>query len=220
MKFVIAAAMIIASVISITVHEFAHAYSAHLCGDDTAKINGRMTLNPLAHMDIIGFILLVIVGFGWAKPVPVDTDNLRNRKRDSLFVFSSGVISNIVMCFVSMLILFLLRNVIIGLVRFDTGIVYLGYFLSYLLQYLMLINLMLAFFNILPIYPLDGFNILVLFSKRRNAYIDFMLKYGSFVLIGIILVSNILEYANLNYLNVFYWVRYLGQLLVNIAFGF
>ncbi len=140
--------IIIAILIAFTVHEFAHAKVASELGDPTAELAGRLTLNPMAHLDPIGTLLILIVGFGWGKPVPIDTFNLKNPRRDSAIIAAAGPISNFILVIIGSLILHLLQLVelspsyIIGL---------------QLLAWLIRMNLMLGIFNLLPFAPLDGF---------------------------------------------------------------
>jgi len=137
---------IIAVLIAITIHEFAHAWAADQLGDPTAKFEGRMTLNPLAHLDPIGTIALFIAGFGWGKPVPVDTYNLQNPKRDGALIALAGPLSNLILVLILSLILRLIPN---------------NPLLTSFAAPLMMINLGLAFFNLIPLHPLDGSKILL-----------------------------------------------------------
>jgi len=126
-------------ILVITVHEFAHALAAYLLGDQTAKLSGRLTLNPLSHLDPIGSLMMIVAGFGWGKPVPFNPLNLRKPIRDSAIIAFSGPASN-----------FLLATVL--------SIVF-HFFPSSLLLLLISLNLGLGFFNLLPIHPLDGFKV-------------------------------------------------------------
>ena len=144
---------------ALTVHEFSHAYVASRMGDPTARLLGRLTLNPLAHLDPIGTILLLIAGFGWAKPVPVDARYLAHPRRDMMWIALAGPASNVIL---AALFGTLLRGV--------DGNAYLsgtimGAALVDMVRYSVYLNLMLAVFNLIPIFPLDGSRILTgLFS--------------------------------------------------------
>ena len=137
-------------VIAITVHEFSHAAVAYRLGDPTAKLQGRLTLNPLSHLDPIGTLLLFIVGFGWGKPVPFDPFNLRNPKRDGALISFAGPFSNVVTA-IAFVIPFW-----IGAITTLPALLEIGT----LLQPIVFLNLVLAVFNLIPIHPLDGFKVL------------------------------------------------------------
>lgn len=144
-------------------HEFAHAYVAHKCGDDTAKWNGRMTLNPFAHLDLWGTLMLVLCGIGFAKPVPVNSYNLRNPKRDLLLVSLAGPLSNLLMAIVAAGI-----YKICTLVITSSTVLVLCYLV--LIQIIMSVNISLAVFNLLPIPPLDGSRLWSTLLPGRWAY--------------------------------------------------
>jgi Zn-dependent protease len=212
-------AVFVSATVSIVVHEISHGYAALLCGDPTAKNAGRLTLNPLAHFDWIGLILLVTVGFGWAKPVPINPNNFKNRKRDIIIVSLAGVASNLAMCGIALLLLWLLFPYLDAMIRIASAIRLLGYLLIYTLEYFIILNLMLAFFNILPIYPLDGFNFIDSLLPYGNKFSIFMRRYGWFVLIAIILLSNVLDYIGLKQYDVFYLVQKLAGSLIGLVTG-
>ncbi len=140
-------AWIIAILAALTVHEFSHALAGKLRGDRTAERAGRLTLNPFSHIDWMGFIPLLLLGFGWAKPVPFNPHNLKNPKWDSVIVGLAGPASNFVMAIVSALIL---RGLVLAGAFIELNLLFVFLFLF------ILINLFLLFFNILPIHPLDG----------------------------------------------------------------
>lgn len=177
-------AYFLAVILAITFHEFAHAYTAYKCGDDTARLMGRMTLNPFAHINGIGLLCFLFVGFGWAKPVQVNPLKYKNYKRDNVLVSLSGVVTNLVLAFFASGIYYLICHLC------GTDITaYSNYFLILLklfFQYFFIINLSLAIFNILPIYPLDGFNFLATFLNYNNKFVQFMYKYGNLILIILI----------------------------------
>lgn len=135
---------LIAIVIAVTVHEFAHAKSADYLGDPTADSMGRVSLNPLAHLDPLGSILFLLIGFGWGKPVPFDPYNLENPRRDAALISFAGPASNIVMALITTPFIYMLGS---------------GSLLSLFLSIFVSINIILAIFNLLPFAPLDGFKI-------------------------------------------------------------
>lgn len=172
----IGASFILGLVIGITVHEFSHALSAYRLGDPTAKLEGRLTLNPASHLDPVGTIMLLVAGFGWGKPTPVEPYNFRNIKRDSAIVSAAGAICNFALAIAvssPYLIAYYTGNL-------NQGIANIYYYLSPFIW----INLILGVFNLIPVAPLDGFKVLAGLLPR-TWYEDFMQmeKYGIFILI-------------------------------------
>lgn len=130
-------------------HEFAHAFVAHLCGDDTAKWHGRLTLNPFAHLDLFGTLMLVLVGFGYAKPVPINPRKFRHYKLDTILVSLAGPLSNLLAAIVA-------AGAYKLCLQFVTDEVKLGFLYFIFIDVLMSVNVTLAVFNLLPVPPLDG----------------------------------------------------------------
>jgi Zn-dependent protease len=162
---------------AITVHEYAHGRSALALGDPTAKLQGRLTLNPLPHIDPFGAICLLLFNFGWAKPVPVNPGYFRNIRRDTIWMSLSGPMANLATALAAgLLIRFLL-------LPFE---VY-----QHLLLWLLLLNIGLGLFNLLPIPPLDGSHVLenLLSPRTAQKYREFG-RYGPMVLLGILLLDN------------------------------
>ena len=171
--------------LALTFHEYSHAYIAHRFGDDTAQKYGRLTLNPLRHLDPLGTIMIFLVQFGWAKPVPVNPYNLRNPKRDMLWISAAGPLSNMLLALGSGLLFRFLSDVApVAQSSSTIGLLVLMLFLS------LKINLALAVFNILPIAPLDGSKILFGLLPPRYGQMVFALeRYGPFILIGLIILG-------------------------------
>jgi Zn-dependent protease len=159
---------------SVIVHELAHGWVAYRLGDPTAKYRGRLTLNPLSHLDPIGTAMLFFFGFGWAKPVPVNLQNITHRRRGLILVSSAGIVANMIL---ATLAIFLLR-----LYNPEPGSSP-ATFLYYLAQ----INIMLAAVNLIPIPPLDGSKILMGFLPEGLAHLFSRLEpFGFFLIIGLL----------------------------------
>ncbi|RJR28008.1 site-2 protease family protein [candidate division WWE3 bacterium] len=170
--FVLVAAALI---VSITFHEFAHAFSADKLGDPTARYLGRVSLNPVKHLDPIGTMLLLFVGFGWGRPVPFNPINLQNPKRDSAIISFAGPLSNFVLAFVFAL-----------LFRFVGGVGLIGDFLYLSTFY----NLLLGFFNLFPFHPLDGFKVVYGLLPMNLAYQWLQMQsYGMYILLFMIITG-------------------------------
>lgn len=149
---------LIALSVAIAVHEFSHAFAADRLGDPTPRLQGRLTLNPLAHLDPIGTLMLLFVRFGWGKPVVFDPFNLRHPRRDSAIISIAGPLSNFFTAILCALLLHLLLSLRLTLISVPfVGIVF--YLFTSLLQPVIIFNIMLGVFNLIPIHPLDGFKI-------------------------------------------------------------
>jgi len=161
--------------LSITIHEFAHALAADKLGDPTPRHQGRVTLNPLAHLDPLGTLMILLTNFGWGRPVEFDPYNLKNPTRDTALIALAGPVSNLVLA----LILSLILKVSVFPLEW-----------MYMAGYLLIItNVSLAIFNLIPVYPLDGSKILSALLPPQTAleYEEFMHKYGFIVLLFLIL---------------------------------
>ena len=162
---------------ALSFHEFAHAWMAEKCGDNTAARMGRLTLNPMAHLDMMGSLMILFVGFGWAKPVPVDARNLRNPRTDMMKVAAAGPVSNLLLAMVAGMVL-----------RFMNGTGLLTDSIFILLIYFTRINIALAVFNMIPIAPLDGSQIFSGYLMKHNPELAWKIQaYGPQVLFGLIL---------------------------------
>lgn len=175
---------LIALVIGITIHEFAHAYTAYRMGDSTAKMAGRVTFNPIAHMDPMGTLMLFLAGFGWGKPVPVNPFQLRHGRWGQVLVSLSGPLSNIIAAAIFALPL---RILITANVETPAIVVQ-------VLQAIIELNLILAIFNLIPIPPLDGSRILTALAPRAFSGIMAEIeRIGPFVLLGIIVLTIVMN---------------------------
>ncbi len=171
-----------AILVSLTIHEFAHAWVANIKGDKTAEMAGRLTLNPLAHIDWMGMLLLVTLGFGWAKPVPFNPYNLKDPRKDALWIALAGPISNL---FMATLAATVLRGLLVAGVFAEVDMLF-----AFLLL-LIIINLFLMFFNLIPIYPLDGSKILdaILIKPQHQKIKMQIMMYGPRVLFALVILS-------------------------------
>lgn len=150
----------ISIVIAISVHEYAHAKTADHLGDPTPGLQGRLTLNPLAHLDLYGTLFILLFGFGWGKPVQFDPFNLRNPRKDAAIISVAGPISNFILAIVSSIVFRLL-------IFFQFGQV--ATISSFFLTPFIIMNLILGVFNLIPIHPLDGFKIVGGILKEKQA---------------------------------------------------
>lgn len=175
--------------VALTVHEFAHALVADRLGDPTAKALGRLTLNPLKHLDPLGTIMLFVASFGWAKPVPVNPQYFRHPNRDMLLVAAAGPVSNLILAFITGMILRLSHTDALPLVG-NSEMAFV------ILQYSLFINLVLAFFNLIPIPPLDGSKILrgLLPPHMIPAYLRFE-SAGPILLLALILIGQLTSFS-------------------------
>jgi len=170
-------------VLGLTVHEFSHAYIAKICGDSTSSDQGRVTLNPLKHIDIFGFIMLFVVGFGWAKPVQFNEQNLRNPGRDIIKIAISGPLSNAILAMI-------LSVIFAAAYRFSSSDLFSQHNAVWdIFIYAISINWGLFVFNLIPLPPLDGSHILFSpFRKHPHIY-EVLYKYGTWILFGLVMVS-------------------------------
>ena len=175
-------ARLITLIVALSMHEFAHAWTADQLGDDTPRLQGRLTLNPLAHLDPLGSLMLILVGFGWARPVVVNPYQLQRRSPAAMMLVAiAGPFSNLLMA-------------IIAAIPFRAGLISLGMSTSLtaeLLAQFIFINLLLMFFNLIPISPLDGEKVAdYLLPPGGQRFLDRIRPYGPFLLLGLIFLGS------------------------------
>ncbi len=219
-------ASFLAVVVVLTLHEFAHAFVAYKCGDPTPKWQHRLSLNPLRHFDLVGLICFTLVGFGWAKPVPINPDNFKKYRLGLGLTACAGVVTNYICAF-------LFYPLALVVINFMPEIPVLTLFLRLLTLYLYSYSLSFCVFNLLPFYPLDGFRIVDALNKRRGKIFRFLRQYGYYILLFLIVESFICRLFvdfginQMAYFNILGWImqfatKYLGFPILAIwglAFG-
>ena len=188
-------------VLGLTVHEFCHALVAHLCGDSTSKDQGRVTLNPLKHIDPLGFIMLIFAGFGWAKPVEFNEQNLRNPKYDVIKIALAGPLSNAVIAMILSVIFSVYSSFVPVYQSHTTQII------SEVFLYAIYINWGLFIFNLIPLPPLDGSHLLFYQLRRFPSVYNALYKYGSFLLFGLIIATFL---TKINFLPIWPAIQFIG----------
>lgn len=177
-------AFIVALLVTVMLHEIGHGLSALLYGDTTAKDNGRLTLNPAKHFDFMGLVMMMLVGFGWAKPVPVNVNNFENKRSGMIVVSLAGVFINLCLAFIFALVFVLLATVAVAYGSLQYYVLYFCYFFSYMM---MMLNINFALFNILPLFPLDGYRLLSCFVPQSNGYMSFVRRYSMYIFLVLIM---------------------------------
>lgn len=185
--------------LGLTVHEFSHAYVSNKCGDTTSKDQGRITLNPLKHIDPLGFVMLLVAGFGWAKPVQFNEKNLQNPRTDIMKIAVAGPLSNVITAIVLSWILALIY-------RIHPESLYTV--LAEVFLYAIYINWGLFIFNMLPLPPLDGSHLLLNYFRKYPGLYEVLYRYGTFILFGLIIGSVFLK---INLLPIWPLIQFLGR---------
>lgn len=170
--------------ISLSFHEYAHGYAAFKQGDGYAKSTGRLTLNPFKHIDPIGLICMALVGFGWAKPVPIVPQNFRNGKKSMIIVASAGIIANLILAFIAIFLFDFCYYIAFSNISAGSKGAIIAYSVLRALQYLAYCNISLAVFNFLPVPPLDGYKIFrELFISKCYRFCSFVERYSNVIMI-------------------------------------
>lgn len=195
-------------ILGLTVHEYCHALVAHWCGDNTSKDQGRVTLNPFKHIDPLGFIMLLVAGFGWAKPVQFNEQNLRNPGTDVMKIAIAGPLSNAVVAMILSILLALAAPLLI-----NSGSSWIS-LTEEIFVYAIFINWGLFIFNLIPLPPLDGSHILFYPFRKYPVVYAAIYKYGSFLLLGIIIISIV---TKANIFPILPAMQFLGEGFLNLV---
>jgi Zn-dependent protease len=189
-------------IIGLTVHEFSHAISAQMCGDYTSRDQGRVTLNPLKHIDLFGFIMLLVAGFGWAKPVQFNEQNLRNPRLDVIKIALAGPLSNAVLAMILSIVFSFSASV------FPVYQSPLSQVIYEIILNAIYINWGLFVFNLIPLPPLDGSHLLFNRFKKSPALYKGLYKYGSLLLFGLLIATTV---TSINFLPIWPVIQFFGE---------
>ncbi|MBP1992869.1 site-2 protease family protein [Paenibacillus eucommiae] len=208
--------IVLVLIISFTLHEFAHAYSAYKLGDSTAYDAGRVTLNPMVHLDIFGSIMLLLVGFGWAKPVPVNRGNFKNPRLMGIIVSVAGPFSNLILAFIGVFFIYLfqsndwLNHMSLGSASAINAFTF----------YLVTINLVLLLFNLLPIPPLDGYRVLQdVLPLRATLGLQKYEQWASFIILLFVFIEPLRNVTLVPLFNLRYPILDLFNIPMKAIFG-
>lgn len=166
--------------LTLPIHEFAHGFTATKLGDPTPRYQGRLTINPFAHIDYVGALCILLFGFGWAKPVEINSNNFKNPKRDMALTAFAGPLSNILLALLSLILINIMG------VIFQKTLILPLYYVGFFFMYIAKINISLAVFNLIPIPPLDGSRIL--FAVLPNKYYFAIMRYERYIYYGLIIL--------------------------------
>ncbi|MDE6666983.1 MAG: site-2 protease family protein [Clostridia bacterium] len=222
--FIEIAAGLIAVIFIFAPHEFAHAFVAYKCGDPTAKMQGRMTLNPIKHLDPLGFIMCAVVGFGWAKPVPIYPGNFHRYRKGLFCTAIAGVVTNYVIAFIAYPLSLLVLNYLYipnyGFFSDNQWLNVIVKVIYYAIYFIYFYGLGIVVFNLLPLYPLDGFRVVEAFTREVNPVRRFLRNYGMYILIVLVLESFLcgvlVRYTDLPYVSYFDILGWVGWFARNI----
>jgi Zn-dependent protease len=189
-------------ILGLTVHEFSHAFIAYKCGDTTARDEGRITLNPLKHIDLLGFIMLLVAGFGWAKPVHFNEQNLRNPKTDVMKIAVAGPLSNAILAIIISIMVSVFSNFIPAYNSYGFHII------NEVFRYAIYINWGLFVFNLIPLPPLDGSHLLLNQFRKFPVIYEGFYKYGGWLFFGLLMIT---LFTEINLLPIWPVVKFLGE---------
>ena len=209
-------AAIVAVVVVFAPHEFAHAYTAYKCGDGTAKMYGRLTLNPIKHLDPYGFLLCILAGFGWAKPVPINPRNFRNYRTGLFLTSIAGVTANYIVA----LLVYPFFLLVVSYFPVSDGNYYVYYLLRQIFALSYTFSLSVFVFNLLPFSPLDGFRVVESLTREISPVRRFLKNYGFYILVALVLesfVCNLISrYTDIYYVQYFNLLNYVQWFAYNI----
>ncbi len=212
-------AAIVAIVVALVSHEIAHGLVALWNGDDTAKLSGRLSLNPAVHFDPMGLIMMLLLGFGYARPVPVNPNNYKNRRCGEVTVALAGVTTNIILAFINALLYLLTYKYYYAYEIQGNVIYYVLTFLVWLFNFAMSVNISFALFNILPLFPLDGYRFIAAFADENGSVLTWLRRNGRYIMMGIILLEWVTTIVpRIEFISPLYW--YFQRFGSLIKYGF